>query len=81
MIDRAERHRERAERAAEVHRVAVQPVARVPSSLAMSTMNAPSIAQCAGIVPPSNVMLCEPEPFRPIVWPQSSCISHTPRGA
>ena len=53
----------------------------VPSSLGMSTMNAPSIAQCAGIVPPSNVMLCDPEPLSPIVWPQSFSISQTPRGA
>ncbi len=46
-----------------------------------STINASSIAQCAGIRPRSNVIVFEADPLSPIRRPQSSRIVNSLRGA
>jgi hypothetical protein len=53
----------------------------VPPLTSTSTMIVSSSAQCSGMRPPSKRTLCEPDPRRPSVSPQSSSIVHSLRGA
>ena len=53
----------------------------VPSLTSKSTISLSSSAQWAGMRPPSKTIVCEPLPFRPSRWPQSSSIVHSLFGA